>query len=113
MLAAAARDGAGNLAAPSKSSEVRLDKFAYDPNNHTAAVVLETSRGASRFITGVQDHRKLCNQPPLATLGVGTIIEINLEFVGQQDQNQPAACQNYERIKLLEGPFEATAIRPL
>jgi hypothetical protein len=50
----------------------------------------------------------------IATLGVrGTIIEINLEFVGQQDANQHAACQNYERIKLLECAFEATAIRPL
>ena len=38
-------------------SEVRLDKFVYDPNKGSGKVVIEASRGAYRFVTGVQDHR--------------------------------------------------------
>ena len=61
-------------------SEVRLDKFVYDPNKGTGAVVIDASRGAYRFITGVQDHRNYEIKTPFATLGVrGTIIEMNLE----------------------------------
>jgi hypothetical protein len=35
-------------------SSVRLDKFVYDPNKGTGSAVIETSRGALRFITGSQ-----------------------------------------------------------
>jgi FecR protein len=38
-------------------STVRLDKFAYDPNRGTGTVVVNATRGAYRFITGVQDPR--------------------------------------------------------
>ena len=72
-------------------SEVRLDKFVYDPNKGTGAVVIDASRGAYRFITGVQDHRNYEIKTPFATLGVrGTIIEMNLEYVQQKDPNGPA-----------------------
>ena len=94
-------------------SEIRLDKFVYNPNKGSGAVVLETSRGAYRFITGVQEHKNYEIKTPYATLGVrGTIIEINLEGIEEQDQNKPAddPCRNYERIKLVEGAFEATTI---
>ena len=68
-------------------SEIRLDKFVYNPNNGSGAVVLETSRGAYRFITGVQEHKNYEIKTPYATLGVrGTIIEINLEGIEEQDQ---------------------------
>src|SRR6476660_2741082 len=70
-------------------SELRLDKFVYNPNKGGGAVVLETSRGAYRFITGVQEHKNYEIKTPYATLGVrGTIIEINLEGIEEQDQNK-------------------------
>lgn len=61
-------------------SEVRLDKFAYDPNKNTGTVVVRATRGAYRFVTGVQDPRNYEIKTPYATLGVrGTILEVNLE----------------------------------
>jgi hypothetical protein len=33
-------------------SEIRLDKFVYDPSGSTATVVIQATRGAFRFVTG-------------------------------------------------------------
>ena len=37
------------------SSEVRLDKFVYDPNKGTGSTVIEATRGTFRFSTGAQN----------------------------------------------------------
>ena len=90
------------------TSEVRLDKFVYDPNARTGAVVLDATRGAYRFITGVQDHRNYEIKIPYATLGVrGTILEIDLYALEQQPRDP---CECYVRVKLVEGAFEARTI---
>ena len=61
------------------TSEVRLDKFVYDPNKRAGAVALKATRGSLRFVTGVQDHDSYSIKTPYATLGVrGTILEIVL-----------------------------------
>lgn len=58
-------------------STVRLDKFVYDPNKRTGAVVVNATRGAYRFVTGVQDPRSYEVKTPYATLGVrGTVLEV-------------------------------------
>jgi hypothetical protein len=58
-------------------STVRLDKFVYDPNRGTGNVVVNATRGAYRFVTGVQDPRSYTIKTPYATLGVrGTILEV-------------------------------------
>src|SRR5437763_5023857 len=58
-------------------STIRLDKFVYDPTKGTGTVVVNASRGAYRFITGVQDPRSYEIKTPYATLGVrGTVLEI-------------------------------------
>ncbi len=58
-------------------SEVRLDKFVYDPNKGAGAVALKATRGSLRFVTGVQDHDSYSIKTPYATLGVrGTVLEI-------------------------------------
>jgi len=60
-------------------SEMRLDKFVYNPNKGTGAVVVQATRGSYRFVTGVQDHESYKIKTPYATLGVrGTILEIVL-----------------------------------
>jgi hypothetical protein len=65
-------------------SEVRLDKFVYDPNKGSGKVVVEATRGAYRFVTGVQDHKNYELKTPYASIGVrGTIVEVNLEHVNQ------------------------------
>jgi hypothetical protein len=40
------------------SSQVRLDKFVYDPNKGTGSTVIEATRGTFRFSTGAQDKIK-------------------------------------------------------
>jgi hypothetical protein len=60
------------------SSNVRLDKFVYDPNNKGAGkVAINATKGAYRFITGSQDSKNYEIKTPYATLGVrGTVLEI-------------------------------------
>jgi hypothetical protein len=61
------------------TSEVRLDKFVYDPNGSSGSVVLQASKGAFRFVTGSQDKRAYQVRTPFGSLGVrGTIVEMVL-----------------------------------
>jgi hypothetical protein len=61
-------------------STVRLDKFVYDPNRGAGTVVVNATRGAYRFVTGVQDSRSYEIKTPYATLGVrGTVLEVVIQ----------------------------------
>jgi hypothetical protein len=51
-------------------TEIRLDKFVYDPNGTSGNVVVVASEGAFRFITGAQPHRDYTIRTPYTTLGV-------------------------------------------
>jgi hypothetical protein len=60
-------------------SEVKLDRFVYNPDRKTGSVVLETSRGAFRFVTGSQNPSNYIIKTPLATIGVrGTIFNTRI-----------------------------------
>jgi len=60
------------------TSEVRLDKFVYNPDKGAGSVVLQGTRGSYRFVTGVQDHQSYQIKTSYATLGVrGTVVEFN------------------------------------
>jgi hypothetical protein len=52
------------------SSQVRLDKFVYDPNKGSGAVVIEGARGAFRFSTGAQNNGDIKIKTPAGTLGI-------------------------------------------
>jgi hypothetical protein len=49
------------------SSQVRLDKFVYDPNKGTGSTVIEATRGTFRFTTGTQGEVKI--KTPYGMLG--------------------------------------------
>ena len=51
-------------------SDVTLDRFIYDPKKATGDVVLETTRGAFRFISGAQTADSYKIKTPVATIGV-------------------------------------------
>jgi hypothetical protein len=51
-------------------TEIRLDKFVYDPDGASGNVVVVATLGAFRFITGVQPHENYEIKTPVATLGV-------------------------------------------
>jgi hypothetical protein len=51
------------------SSQVRLDKFVYDPNKGAGTAVIEATRGTFRFSTGAQGGQVKI-KTPYGTLGV-------------------------------------------
>ena len=57
-------------------SEVRLDRFVYDPSRSTGDVAVSLGIGALRFISGQQDPRSYEVRTPVASIGVrGTIVD--------------------------------------
>ena len=60
------------------SSQVKLDKFVFDPNKSASAVAVSMSTGAFRFVTGNSDPAKFKLTTPAAAIGLrGTILDIN------------------------------------
>jgi hypothetical protein len=51
------------------SSQVRLDKFVYDPNKGTGSTAIEVTRGTFRFSTGAQGKGEVKVKTPYGTLG--------------------------------------------
>ena len=51
-------------------SNVRLDKFVYDPNKSAGAVAIQATRGSFRFVTGSQGGGSYRIKTPYGTLGV-------------------------------------------
>jgi hypothetical protein len=51
------------------SSQVRLDKFVYDPNKGTGSTAIEVTRGTFRFSTGSQNKGDVKIKTPYGTLG--------------------------------------------
>jgi hypothetical protein len=51
------------------SSQLRLDKFVYDPNKGTGSTVIEATRGTFRFTTGAQNKGEVKIKTPYGTLG--------------------------------------------
>ena len=73
------------------TSEVVLDKFVYDPVGSSGKVVLQTTRGAFRFVTGTQDHSAYQLNTPYGSLGVrGTAF--TCEVKPQEKQKQIPGC---------------------
>src|SRR6516225_7854988 len=73
------------------ASEVVLDKFVYDPVGSSGKVVLQTTRGAFRFVTGTQDHSAYQINTPYGSLGVrGTAFNCEVKPTGEK--RQPGGC---------------------
>jgi hypothetical protein len=51
------------------SSQVRLDKFVYDPNKSSGSTVIEATRGTFRFSTGAQNTGEVKIKTPYGMLG--------------------------------------------
>jgi hypothetical protein len=83
------------------ASEVRLDKFVYDPNGSSGQVVMQMSRGAFRFVTGTQEHRVYKVTTPYGTLGVrGTVVEM---IVQSKRNKRDRADKCDAKVRLVEG----------
>jgi FecR protein len=59
------------------ASEVTLDRFVYDPDKSAGAVVVKTTKGIFRFVTGSQRPQNYVINTPIASIGVrGTIFDL-------------------------------------
>ncbi len=88
------------------SSEVRLDKFVYDPRGSSGSVVMEATRGAFRFVTGTQAKEAYKVNTPQGALGVhGTRVEVAV--------NPRARLENEcaTKVRLLEGEVNFTVAK--
>jgi hypothetical protein len=55
-------------------SEVKLDRFVYDPNRGNGNVVMSAGKGVFRFVSGAQQSKSYQIKTPVATIGVrGTV----------------------------------------
>jgi hypothetical protein len=60
-------------------TEIRLDKFVYDPDAKQGNIVIRASEGVFRFITGTLAHKNYSIATPFATLGVrGTMFLVRI-----------------------------------
>jgi hypothetical protein len=84
-------------------SDVKLDRFVYDPQRQAGSVVFETSRGVLRFISGSQRPGTYELKTPVATIGFrGTIGE-----TGSYNGLSYYLCEEGElTVKLNEGNVE-------
>ena len=58
-------------------SEVKIDKFVYDPNRTAGTVAITVAKGALRFVTGTQDKSAYKINTAVASIGVrGTVLNI-------------------------------------
>lgn len=57
-------------------SEVKLDRFVFDPSRAKGDVVIDATKGVFRFVSGSQDPHSYALKTPVATIGVrGTIVD--------------------------------------
>jgi hypothetical protein len=86
------------------TSEVVLDKFVYDPVGSSGKVVLQTTRGAFRFVTGTQDHSAYQLNTPYGSLGVrGTTVKI--EVAAKEKKRRIAGCDVTVTVESGEAEF--------
>ena len=84
-------------------SEVVLDRFVYDPNRGKGSVVVQTGRGAFRWVSGSQDPTSYQIKTPVATIGVrGTAFH----FVNGASLNGPG----FTAVVLLTGQLSITIL---
>jgi hypothetical protein len=82
-------------------SEVKLDRFVYNPDRKTGNVVVEASRGAFRFVSGSQAPTNYTIKTPLATIGVrGTIVD---GYITTRKEEQYATVVTGVQIIVWEG----------
>ena len=85
-------------------SEVKLDKFVYDPTGSSGSVILQGIRGKFRFATGSQAKRAYEFGTPDGSLGVnGTKVELAVST------NPRDECAT--KVRLIEGEANFTVAK--
>ena len=95
------------------SSQVKLDRFVYNPDKSARSVILSTGRGAFRFVTGESDPRGFRINTPVAAIGIrGTALDIKNEAARSVVVLEQGAAQVCVRGTVVKGPRCVTLDKP-
>ena len=94
-----------------------LDRFVYDPNKTSGAIVLNLIKGGFRFITGVAAKPFYMIRTPIASITVrGTIFDIYIEEAGALwlllHEGSIRACNDRGQCRNLDDPCRVLRIGP-
>ena len=89
-----------------------LDKFVYDPDKTSGAIVLNMARGAFRFVTGLAKKPTYVIRTPAASITVrGTIFDAYVEESGaiwlMVHEGSVQACNARGECRVLDNPCRA------
>ena len=96
-------------------AKLKLDKFVYDPGKTGGAIVLNMTRGAFRFITGLAKKPTYYIRTPAASITVrGTIFDVYVEEAGGMwlllHEGALQVCNDRGKCQDLEDPCQSLRI---
>lgn len=98
-------------------ARLTLDRFVYDPNKTSGAIVLNLIKGGFRFITGVAAKPFYVIRTPVAAITVrGTIFDVYVEEAGAiwllLHEGSIRACNSRGQCQSLEDPCRVLRVGP-
>jgi hypothetical protein len=96
-------------------ARLKLDKFVYDPNKTGGAIVINMTRGAFRFITGLAKKPTYVIRTPAASITVrGTIFDVYVEETGGMwlllHEGAIQVCNDTGKCQQLDDPCQSLHI---
>jgi len=98
-------------------ARLTLDRFVYDPNKTSGAIVLNLIKGGFRFVTGVAAKPFYVIRTPVAAITVrGTIFDVYIEEAGAiwllLHEGSIRACNTRGQCQSLDDPCRVLRIGP-
>ena len=96
-------------------AKLTLDKFVYDPDKTGGAIVLNMTRGAFRFITGLAKKPSYVIRTPSASITVrGTVFDVYVEQNGAiwmlLHEGEVQVCNDRGSCRVLDDPCRAVRV---
>jgi hypothetical protein len=121
-LIAVSNDGIGEIVLADETklalgpgAKLTLDKFVYDPDKTGGAIVLNMTRGAFRFVTGVARKPSYVIRTPTASITVrGTIFDVYVEQSGAiwmlLHEGEVQVCNDRGECRVLDDPCKLVRV---
>lgn len=96
-------------------AKLTLDKFVYDPDKTGGAIVLNMTRGAFRFVTGLAKKPSYVIRTPTASITVrGTVFDVYVEQSGAiwmlLHEGEVQVCNDRGKCRVLDNPCRAVRV---
>lgn len=121
-LIAVSDDGLGEIVLADETklalgggARLTLDKFVYDPDKTSGSIVLNMTRGAFRFVTGLAKKPSYVIRTPTASITVrGTIFDVYIEESGAiwmlLHEGSVQVCNDRGECRRLDDPCRAVRV---